>query len=478
MDCGYCPGAVRLEYPETAITMAFRNFIESLEELVVGVYGYGRTGEAIVGRLKDCVRKLVVYEDDPVVLSTKSKTERDETKWVTAPSVLRHDLDVMVASPGVPGDHSMLRQAREGNIPVWDELELSYRLAEGGTFWAITGTNGKSTSADLAGELLAQKYGRESVCVCGNRGSPLIENVVGSSNETHYVVEVSSFQVEGLDRFNPDGGLLTSLGDDHRDYHDNLYEYHSLKWQLLKRVADKGPVVVPESLSDRGWLSERSNLRVFTPEGVPGLPSGYRPGVGLHLDGQFVPENHLDPSLTLFPENILGVIGLLEGVLSERHITDGLKQFDSLDYRAGSMKEINGRKVINDSKGTNPSTVRKLVERLDSPFRIVLGGEAKGASYSQLVETLSDRAPEAVVLAGSGSAAEKLETLCRRHELSYLRFDDWEEAVKSAFVQCNPGATVVLSPGGDSFDDFANFRKRGEAFDRWIEEAADEEPAS
>jgi UDP-N-acetylmuramoylalanine--D-glutamate ligase len=450
------------------------NRFDPVSDFTVGIYGYGRTGQKLVNHLADSVQQLIVYEDDPSTLRNE-RTDRDRnTEWVPSPQVLKHELDLMIASPGIPGDHPVLRQARESGIPVWDELEFAYRMAEGGTFWAITGTNGKSTSADLAGNLLKEKFGPERVSVCGNRGSPLTENILDGSPKNHYVVEVSSFQVEGLDSFSPDGALLTSLGDDHQNYHDSLYEYHSLKWNLLKRVKENGPIVLPKTEADRDWLSTRNSVRPFDKGEVYGEDIHYVPGEGLRFRNDSVPSQTLDASLTLFPENVLGVVALLMDELDEMQIVEGLKSFRSLDYRAGTVDTIDGRRVINDSKGTNPSAVKKLVERLESPFSIVLGGGAKKTNYTELVETLAENSPESVVLAGTGSTAERVEALCKEVGLDYQRFENWENAVKTTFEQGDDGETIVLSPGGTSFDNFENYRDRGEAFDRWIEEAADE----
>lgn len=446
----------------------------SLEDLFVGVYGYGKTGRTLVDVLSDRVERIRVFEDDSERGYDQDEILKENVNWREDPVSLQARPDLMISSPGVPGDHPVLVQARELGIPVWDEIELSYRLARKGTFWAITGTNGKSTCCELVGAILGEEYDRKKVKICGNRGSPVIENVFESGPDCHFVVEVSSFQMEGLDQFCPDGALVTNLGDDHLDYHDSLYEYHGLKFDLLKRVKSDGPAVIPEPHSDRAWIQQLKRLRSVTQRGVTDLPISLTGDGVLQFDGSAIPTVELSPSLQLFPENLLGVGALLYDEVAPDAFVKGLENFSGLEYRAGQVDTSNGRRIINDSKGTNPDAVRKLLDRLDPPLHLVLGGDGKNNSYKDLISFLHNEHSGTVSVAGPGSAANKFRELLRQRKIEFHDFNHWKDAVKSTYRRAGKGETVVLSPGGTSFDVFDNYRERGRAFDRWVEEAANE----
>lgn len=446
-----------------------------LEEMTVGIYGFGNTGQTLVRELSRSADRIIVYEDDPSdTRPSDLETVNGAVRWVESPTVLHEIPDLLISSPGIPGDHPVLRQAREFGIPVWDEIELGYRLTENGTFWAITGTNGKSTAAELAGRVLEAEYGENRVRVCGNRGSPLVENLADDGSEYHYVVEVSSFQVEGLDTFAPDGALLTSLGDDHREYHNSRYEYRALKFDLLRRVVQGGPMVVPSTEEHHSWLKRHAGKRSFDERGARDVDVERTSDGRIRYENKDVRLDELSSSLSMFPENIMGVASLLHDNVSPESFIEGLRSFESLKYRAGRPEIVGERQVINDSKATNPTAVQKLLARLDEPFHLVLGGGAKNTDYGSLVDELVESEVVGMTLAGSGSTVERLKPLLRERGLDFREEKLWKDAVQSAYRDTSPGHVLVLSPGGTSFDAFDHYRDRGQSFDRWIGEAADE----
>lgn len=456
--------------------MKFRNdmSLEELNEARVGIYGYGSTGESLVEILRPVAEQLVIYEDNPSNITSIADSSEEDVTVVENPSILRRELDLMLSSPGIPGDHAMLRQARESGIPVWGEIELAYRIADGGTFWAVTGTNGKSTCSELAGHLLERKYGADRVAVCGNRGSPLIENVIDMPREAHYVVEVSSFQVEGLDGFQPDGTLLTNISDDHLDYHDSRYEYHGLKYELLRKTSQGGPLVLPQQRANRRWLQDRAAVRTFNRFEVNELPLEFSGERRIRFKNKVVDLKNVETELMLFPENIISVTALLFDEITVDQLRNGLETFQGLKFRAQEVDTSNGRRVINDSKGTNPSAVRELLERIEGDVRLVLGGGAKNADYGNLIETIRQRNTDSITIAGTGSTADRVERICSQEGLDYERLTDWEDAVKSTYARAGEGETVLLSPGGTSFDNFEDYRDRGKAFEQWIRESSHE----
>lgn len=444
--------------------------LSRLRNATVGIYGYGNTGRTLAKNLTGRVEEIIVYEDDPTAEpGDEPAGEGTDVRWVVAPTVLQDELDYLLVSPGIPGDHPMLRQAREFEIPVWGDLELSYRLMEEGTIWAITGTNGKSTCAELLGRLLEEEYGESAVAVCGNRGSPFLDELMVDDPPAHYVVEVSSFQVENMDRFQPDAALLTNLGDDHMNYHESTHEYHGLKLNLLKRVPEEKTVVLPDSEADRDWLERRDVRRVQMPHHQSDS-FDYREGDGLYIGQELIPEDEIPESLRQFPENILTTLEAVKHQVNLRQVKEAFEAFEPLPYRAQPVETANGKIVINDSKGTNPSAVLEQLARRDEPIHLVLGGEAKQTNYDTLITVVQDRNVRSITLAGEGSTASVLSELCERESVNHRWIADWEEAVKTAYDSVDDGETLLLSPGGTSFDAFENYKQRGEEFDRWIRE--------
>lgn len=442
--------------------------LERFDGKTVGIYGFGNTGRTLARELGEVANELVIYEDDPTADSDVDPIDAADARWVFSPTVLQDELDYLLVSPGIPGDHSILRQAREFGIPVWGDLELSYRLMEEGTIWAITGTNGKSTCAELLGRLLEQLHGESAVSVCGNRGSPVLGELLNTPSN-HYVVEVSSFQVENLEEFQPDAALLTNLGDDHMNYHATMEEYHGLKLDLLKRVPEGNKIVLPVCQADRPWLQKRDVRAVDTEDMTTGSIE-WDPADGLEVAGGVIPVESVPPSLRQFPENTLGTLELVREQLGVEEITKAFDSFDPLPYRAQPVSTDNGRTIINDSKGTNPSAVLEQLDRREGPVHLVLGGEAKETNYEGLVAALTDGDVLSVTLAGEGSTVARLAELCEQESIDFRRVDDWEAAIKKAVEALGTDETLLLSPGGTSFDAFENYRDRGEQFDRWVRE--------
>lgn len=441
--------------------------LDRFADETVGIYGFGNTGRTLASELSGVVDELIVYEDDPTADPDEYETA-ENARWVLSPTVLQEELDFLLVSPGIPGDHPILRQAREFGVPVWGDLELAYRLMQDGTVWAITGTNGKSTCAELLGRLLEERYGESAVSVCGNRGSPFIHELLNTPSE-HYVVEVSSFQVENMEDFRPDAAILTNLGDDHMNYHETREEYHGLKLELLKRVPEGGRVVVPASEADRSWLQKRDTRALDTDAMRTGTLS-WDPEEGLTMGDERIAAGTVPASLRQFPENLLSTLALVREDLTVEDVRGAFEAFDPLPYRAQPIPTDNGRTIINDSKGTNPSAVLEQLNRRDDPVHLVLGGEAKETNYEALVNAITDRDVRSVTLAGEGSTTERLAELCDRQSINYRRIDDWESAVKETAKTLEAGETLLLSPGGTSFDAFENYRDRGEQFDRWVRE--------
>lgn len=455
------------------MTLRGQRLLDRLADERVGVYGFGTTGRSVVEHLLDRVGSLTVLEDaEPGEGSFDPDDWPDSITWRIQPGQFKNDLDRLIVSPGVPGDHPFLRQAREAGVPVWGELELAYRLCEG-RIWGITGTNGKSTCAELVGAALRSRETPGTVSVCGNRGNPFLDSVMDAGGSIEeFVVEVSSFQVEGFDAFAPDASLLTNLGEDHRDRHGSLYEYHGLKWQLLKRTARAGRIVLPaRHRRSEGWLARRPDVVYAAGDRTRGLTKDLRLANGeLQLADGRLALSSFPPVLRLFPENLLAGLALVFDGPTVEDVRSTLEAFTPPPHRVETLGSPDGVRVINDSKGTNPHAVRALLASVDAPVHLLLGGGDKDADYAPLVRDLEEARVQTVILCGDGSACEPLQALLEAHDLSYRRSREWEDGVKQLVRGASSGEWVVLSPAATSFDAFRDYRERGEAFRRWVGE--------
>lgn len=453
--------------------------LETLEDEVIGVYGFGRTGQALVECLHPIATEIRVYDDtDPDKIKYDRSNWPNDIKWNFIPTALDTEIDRLLVSPGIPGDHSFLRQAREFRIPVWGELELAYRLSSG-MIWGVTGTNGKSTVTELVGAILRARYGNEAVSVCGNRGKPMIESVRSDSVKyDHFVVEISSFQVEGLVDFEPDAMLLTNLGNDHLDRHTSIREYHGLKMDLLKRTNPGDRLTVHDPVfhdSEFQWITDRANVTRFDESRTIGCKPecSFDPENGFMIGDTRLRSLETVPRiLQFYPQNLLAALAFTCTEPDIHEIDRALEAFDPLPHRVEQIPTKNGRTILNDSKATNPSAVTELLDQITGQVSLVLGGSDKNSDFSEMLDRLSSDQVCSVWLAGSGTTTEKLIKLCSSRGIPFEHVPEWEDSVKRAIRSSDPDQVVLLSPGGTSFDAFENYKSRGKAFRQWVREEA------
>ncbi len=438
----------------------------------VGIYGYGRTGQALARILYPLVDQLYIFEDTPRDRLNEQSSAQLDLNWQFFPRQLPPDLDQLILSPGVALQHPPVQSAIQQGVELLGEVELAGRIVSGNV-WAVTGTNGKSTTAELMGAIL--RASDRPVVVCGNRGKPFIEAVAENfSKPIDYVVEISSFQIETLSSFAPQGTVLTNLGDDHQDRHNSLAEYHGLKLDLVGRTAPEGRVVIPRDISPPAQLDQTVQLTPFSRSGVcfDGRQISWSE-TGLDIGTGQIPADRFPSLIQLFPENLLAALAVIQPALTESTIERIIEQFSAPPHRAELIDTPAGTpRVINDSKGTTPSAVAALVKAVSGQFTLLLGGAGKSADFTDLFDLLQSKADYLVELffCGEEKLINQLEELAASRNIKAHIIDRWETAVKTAVSRANPQQTVLLSPGGTSFDAFKNYRQRGQMFKRWTHE--------
>jgi len=368
------------------------------------VYGAARSGRSVMERLDDAVLvdRTLGNEDDLSLLDAA---------------------DVLVKSPGVPGEAPLVRAARERGIPVWSEVELGYRLlAPAGTkFVGVTGTNGKTTTTELIGAIF-RAAGRD-VAVAGNVGTPLT-----SVRDAGWVVcELSSFQLEDVDTLACDVAVLLNLEPDHLDRHGTFEAYRAAKLRIFERARAK---VVP-----RGMGLEGTEFDADDP--LPAEPL---------IRGRHNRENAAAATAAARAAGI-----------DDDAIAEALRTFPGVPHRLELVGERDGVRYVNDSKATNvAAALPALAAYASEPVHLILGGSPKGEDFAPLAAAVG---PNVISLHLIGEEAPRLAAVIGGNLDETL-----ERAVAHARELAQPGDVILLSPACASYDQFANFEDRGEAF--------------
>ena len=427
---------------------------------MIAVVGMGRSGLAAARLLSD--RGVEVWATD-VSTSPLLRKEFDAARIPYEAGTHSEDrlkaADEIVVSPGVPPDIAPLRVAREAGVPVLSELELASRFLEGDIV-AITGSNGKTTTTSLVGHIL--RLGSRPVEIGGNIGRAVSDMVRDSTPETINVVEVSSFQLEGIRAFRPRVAALLNVTPDHLDRYDDFEGYRMAKFRLfmnqdesdvaILNCADPGTFPPPVDIRARQRLFSRAPLSEGA--GIAGhmLTVDQEPVLGVDqvpLRGQHNLENVLAALL------VADVYGIPVDT-----VRDGVRSFKGVEHRLETVADIDGVLYVNDSKATNVDSAVKALEAFDSDIILIAGGVDKGTGLDPLVEAMTGRVRYLITL---GSAAPRIEAAVGQR-VPLRRVADMSEAVLRARGLARPGDVVLLAPACASFDMYANYEARGRDF--------------
>jgi UDP-N-acetylmuramoylalanine--D-glutamate ligase len=373
------------------------------------------------------------------------------------------DQDLIVVSPGVPANLPQLGAARARGIPVWSEIELAWRLLRG-KLVAITGSNGKTTTTSLVAHIL--KTAKIPTLVGGNIGVPLLALVESSMDTTVTVAEISSFQLETIEAFRPEIGVLLNLTPDHLDRHASFDDYAVAKMRMFENQLDRDAAVlnaddpeVTRRMPSRGhiyWFSRQKRVAegaFLRDEQIFFRTDGTEMALARRGDISLRGEHNL--------ENVLAACAAayLAGA-DPSAISSGVKTFQGVEHRLEFVAEIGGVAFYNDSKATNVDATRKALEAFPGPLIVILGGKDKGSPYTPLREPLHERARLVLLI---GAAAEKI-AADLGDAVEVERAETMERAVQIAMSRSQPGDVVLLAPACSSFDQFQNYEHRGHVF--------------
>ena len=388
-----------------------------------------------------------------------------ELYWGGYPEINQGSFAQLVLSPGVPLTAQPVRFAEKAGIPITGEMELAYQYAKA-PIVAITGTNGKTTTTALIGEIF-RKSGKTTL-VGGNIGLPLVSLVEGADAQV-IVAEVSSFQLETTASFKPKVSVILNITPDHLDRHGIMENYTAVKAGILANQ-QKGdyailnyddPLVAPLNKLTAAQPIYFSRLK--KPEGGVFLEDGY-----ITDDINGARERVIKARELLIPgshnlENALAAAAAARVMGASREtLAAALGEFPGVAHRLEYVAEINGVKYINDSKGTNPFATIKALESYDEPIVLIAGGRNKGGDFKEFAAALKDKARVLVTL---GESAELIGAAAREVGFSAIQTAaDFPAAVQAAAKAARPGEVVLLSPACASWDMFKNFEERGDLF--------------
>jgi UDP-N-acetylmuramoylalanine--D-glutamate ligase len=374
--------------------------------------------------------------------------------------------DLIVVSPGVPLDTPEIVQVRSFGLPVIGEVELAARYLKGKVL-AITGSNGKTTTTSLCGEILAA--GGLPVAVGGNIGLPVIALVEDSRDDGWSVLEVSSFQLETTETFRPEIAVILNVTPDHLDRHGSFENYVTAKEKIFARQTTEDALVLnwddPVTRAAAGkaksrvvWFSRTAAVEqgAYIADGAIVFKAGNDAAAekivavaGIPLKGEHNVENVLAAVCTT---RLVGV--------SAKAIRSAVEGFKAVEHRLEFVVTLNGVDYYNDSKATNVDAAAKAISSFAGGIHLILGGKDKNSDYTQLSPLLRERVKAVYTI---GSAAEKIEGQIRG-DVHIVSAKTLADAVSRAGEVAMPGEIVLLAPACSSFDQFANYEERGRTF--------------
>jgi UDP-N-acetylmuramoylalanine--D-glutamate ligase len=382
----------------------------------VAVVGVDRNEDLDIGRLREAGVEVVLGADDPALLE---------------------GVDLLVKSPGVPAEAPLAAVARERGLTIWSEVELGARVLAN-PILGVTGTNGKTTTSELLGEVF--RAAGKGVAVAGNVGRPLT-GLDGALPEDSWVVcELSSFQLEDIEELRPRIAVLLNLTPDHLDRHASFEDYRDAKLRIFENQLEEDFAVVP-----RGF------------EEIPGR--GRRVEFDLH---DALPAEPLVPGEHNRENAAAATAAARAAGISDDAIARTLQSFEGVPHRLELIREIDGVRFVNDSKATNPEAAERALSAYPPGVRLILGGSRKGSPYERLARAAAERGVAKAYLIGE-SADDIAEALAAAG-VRFAASRTLEQAIADAYGDAERGEVILLSPACASYDQFRDFEERGERF--------------
>lgn len=440
------------------------------------VVGTGKSGVAAVSLLSKKGAKIIVLEgndklDKEEVMSRFSKDTDFKLVIGEIEDSVLENVDIAVISPGVPVDSPLVLKLKAKNIPVWGEIELAYVCGKGKVY-AITGTNGKTTTTALTGEIMKSYF--DDVFVVGNIGMPYTEYADAMKDSSVTVAEISSFQLETIYTFKPEVSAILNITPDHLNRHHTMECYVSTKAKIAKNQEMTDVCVLNYEDKYLRNIAKDIKANVFW------FSSGHILERGIWMEDEEIIYSDIDTGrinicnihdLKLLGkhnyENVMAAVAIaMHAGVPVDYIRKSVKEFNAVEHRIEFVREVNGVKYYNDSKGTNPDAAIKAVEAMVRPTIVIGGGYDKESSYDEWIASFKNKVKCLVLL---GATADKIaDAAIKAGFNNIIKVDSLEEAVNISSKHTGAGDAVLLSPACASWGMFKNYEERGEMFKKYV----------
>jgi len=405
------------------------------------VVGLARSGNAAADVLVAEGASVAAFDRNEAIEAGRLRDLGVEVHLGREEEKLLQGIDLVVKSPGVPGETPLVARARTRGIPVWSEIELGARLLSN-PMLGVTGTNGKTTTSELLGEVFRAAH--VPVEVVGNVGRPLTSLVGAIRPDAWIVCELSSFQLEDVETLKPRIGVLLNLEPDHLDRHGSLEGYAGAKLRIFESQSSEDTAVVP-----RGF--------------------GALPGAGRRVEFDAGDELPAEPRIPgpHNRENAAAATAAARAAgIADDAIAEGLRTFPGVPHRIELVRELRGVRYVNDSKATNvAATLRALASFPGSRLHVILGGRGKAEPYAPLAAAFGPDDRAYLI----GEAAEDIGAALDVAGVPHSDAGALDSALVRAAANAGGGDVVLLSPACASFDQFRDFEARGDEFRRLVE---------
>ncbi len=445
--------------------------MKELQDKKVLVVGSGLSGMGAVEALWSVGARPVLFDsnDKLDIESVKAKLAQGtdiEVILGELPEEILESISLTVFSPGVPTDTEFAERFRTKGIKIWGEIELAYRLGRGKVI-GITGTNGKTTTTSLVGEIMAAHC--SSVDVVGNIGNPYTLTALNTTRDSVTVAEISSFQLETTEQFCPEVSAILNITPDHLNRHHTMENYAAVKEAITKNQTNKQTCVLNYDNDYTREIGDRC------PAHVVWFSSAHRLTDGLYLEGEEIclsEKGETMPIMNIHDMNLVGMCNV-ENVMAAIAITRAMgvpmetilsviRQFKAVEHRIEFVATKRGVDYYNDSKGTNPDAAIQGIKAMNKPTVLIGGGYDKQSEYDEWIEAFDNKVKCLVLI---GQTREKIADCARRHGIeNTILADSFEEAFEICVKQAHSGDAVLLSPACASWGMFPNYEVRGKLF--------------
>lgn len=422
----------------------------------------------------------------PVLFDSNNKLQKEEVLGRFAngtqaeiylenlPEDVKTEIELLVLSPGVPIDIPLVEELKAKGVRIWGEIELAYQFSKGSVL-AITGTNGKTTTTALTGQIMKDYF--DSVYVVGNIGNPYTNIALETQDYSVIVAEISSFQLETIEAFKPKVSAILNITPDHLNRHHTMECYVSVKESIARNQGIDETIVLNYDDAYTKEFGEKAKTKVLY------FSRLHKLNKGIWLDGdvimysgerETVPVININDMLLLGGhnvENVMAAIGIsISYGVPIKNIVETVKNFKAVEHRIEFVKEVNGVTYYNDSKGTNVDAAIKGIQAMKRKTLLIGGGYDKQSEYDEWIESFDGKVKYLVLL---GQTADKIAECARKHGFNdIIMAKDLKEAVEICHEKSEPGEAVLLSPACASWGMFKNYEERGIMFKDFVNQLA------